>query len=337
MRAKKLVKYIGIVYNWKVRASLLPPLPDEVSIEATNVCNFKCKFCPQSDPNHHNIVPKNYLSPQRAEEIMQKLRDGGISTKTLHWTLDGEPFMNKYFHELCEIAVMYEFNNMFFATNGMLLTENVLDRLPKGKGIRYTFTIDYCADKEYFDKVRGSKGSWDKVYKNIRSSLDNTFHESIFFMLSDITPFEESDQEKIEENFYKLKYLFGEGKRIRYHKKTFHNAAGLLQSSVNIGDRNRYYLCPYPWASLYIASSGDVVACCRDLRRQTKLGNILEQSLQEIWHGTPYQDLRSNLVDQTPWKTPACNGCDLPYDSAKFSLVNIVRTARGRLQIFGNE
>ena len=337
MSVRKLFRYSRIFYHWKIRKGLLPPLPEEVSIEATNVCNFKCAFCPQSDPNHHDIAPKTYLTPPQAEKIMQQLRKGGVTTKTLHWTLDGEPFMNKEFHELCEVAIKYGFSHMYFATNGMLLTKKLLDKLPKQEDTIYTFTIDYCNDKTYFERVRGSSGSWDRIYSNVNHSLGNSDHKHMFFVLSDISTFEERNRSIADNKFQQLTLLFGKNKRIRYHKKTFHNAAGTIQSPKQSSETKRYYLCPYPWTSFCIASSGDVVACCRDLRRQTKLGNIFEQSMQEIWHGAHYQQLRKNLVEKTPWKSLACEGCDLPYDSAKFDLANLVRTARGRLQIFGSD
>lgn len=337
MSLRKLFRYSNIMYHWRIRKSILPPMPEEVSIESTNVCNFKCAFCPQSDPSHHDITPKTYLTPSRAEEIMKQLRKGGISTKTLHWTLDGEPFMNKEFHELCEVAIRHEFSHMYFATNGMLLTEKTLQKLPRKEDTFYTFTIDYCADREYFENIRGTKGSWEKIYNNIYASLDNEDQKNMLFVLSDISAFEERDADMVADKFRQLKKIFGDNKRIRYHKKTFHNAAGIIPISQKHSDNKRYYLCPYPWTTLCVASNGDIVACCRDLRHQTTLGNVFEQSLQDIWHGKGYQLLRKNLIEKTPWQSAACKGCDLPYDSSKFGIGNIVRTARGRLQIFGSD
>jgi hypothetical protein len=43
------------------------------------------------------------------------------------------------------------------------------------------------------------------------------------------------------------------------------------------------------------------------------------QTLPEIWNGAPFQELRRNLVDRHPERSAACDGCDLPYDDAKFS------------------
>ena len=83
-----------------------------------------------------------------------------------------------------------------------------------------------------------------------------------------------------------------------------------------------------------MASNGDVVACSRDLERKTVLGNLLRQSLPEIWNGEPMQALRRNLRDHHPGRSGACANCDLPYDGSKYTVRNLINTAAGRLQLF---
>ena len=46
-------------------------------------------------------------------------------------------------------------------------------------GCRYTFTVDYCADTEYFENVRGSKGSWAVIKKNIEQVLADPASERL--------------------------------------------------------------------------------------------------------------------------------------------------------------
>ncbi len=336
MSNNKVIQYANIFYSWNLKKTLVPAyVPEDISIEVTNTCNFRCAFCPQSDAKHHDLVPRTYLDPGRATLIFKRLRDGGVTTDTLHWTLDGEPFMNKKFYLLCSIAIEFEFTNMYFATNGLLLNQDRLNRLPIPEEGRYTFTIDYSADPAYFEKVRGSEGSWQTIYDNILSSLRNISHSHIYFVLNDMTAYKTLDKGVRDAQFGKLKALFqGFEDRVAFRRKTFHNAAGLRAKLVRTSSEKRYHLCPYPWTSFVIASSGEVVACCRDLRRQTVLGNILEQPLEEIWRGAAFQELRKNLIERHPSKSAACDGCDLPYDDAKFSLRNMAKTARGRLQIF---
>jgi radical SAM protein with 4Fe4S-binding SPASM domain len=85
---------------------------------------------------------------------------------------------------------------------------------------------------------------------------------------------------------------------------------------------------------MYIAHNGDVVACCRDLEHQTVLGNLFEQELMDVWNGEKYQALRSDLAHGHPEKQAACDGCDMPYDVAKFSAKNFAKTAIHRMLIF---
>jgi len=136
--------------------------------------------------------------------------------------------MNKQFHALCGIAIKYNFTNMIFSTNGMLLTEKRLGELPAGGRTRYTFAIDYCADPELFEEVRGRKGSWKVIYDNVRASLSNSSHSHFFFSLGDITSYKTLDATITDAAFGKLKSLFADaGGRIVFRRKTFHNSTGL--------------------------------------------------------------------------------------------------------------
>jgi len=101
---RRLLHTARVGYHWKIRrSSTVPYLPFGVSIEVTNRCNFKCAFCPQSLPDHFDKVAASSLTPDRAEILLRKIRDSGITTTVIHWTLDGEPFMNKAFDQIIDI------------------------------------------------------------------------------------------------------------------------------------------------------------------------------------------------------------------------------------------
>ncbi|HET9234578.1 MAG TPA: radical SAM protein, partial [Candidatus Eisenbacteria bacterium] len=92
MGVRKLAAYARILYHWRFRRSTkLSYLPEDLSIELTNTCNFKCAFCPQSDPDHFQHVTRTALSPAQADVLFGKIRAGGVRTDVIHWTLDGEP------------------------------------------------------------------------------------------------------------------------------------------------------------------------------------------------------------------------------------------------------
>ena len=74
--------------------------------------------------------------------------------------------------------------------------------------------------------------------------------------------------------------------------------------------------CRRPWALMYFTAHGRALPCCiapfsaRDYATYT-LGDATQQSLREIWNGTPYRDFRTALASAAP---PApCQNCGLRW------------------------
>jgi radical SAM protein with 4Fe4S-binding SPASM domain len=326
-----IFEYARVFYHWRLKNNTrVPYVPEDISLEVTNVCNFRCKFCPQSLPSHQELAPKRFLSKEQAETIFRALRDGGVKTKTIHYTLDGEPFSNRKFHEICEGGRDFGFTTAIFSTNGFFCTKNRLEELPSG--VNYVLCIDFCDDRKYFESYRGTPNSWQTVLSNILTAADTL--SDITFRLTDISSFTIRDAKELAMRYEALKTRFAKYQSVTVGQRIFHNATGLIHIDGKPPSKI-YHLCPYPWTSLVIASNGDVVACCRDLQHRTVLGNLLGESLQQIWNGDRMQAMRAALVMKLPETISACAGCDLPYDSAKFSAKHLVRTAVKRLNILG--
>jgi radical SAM protein with 4Fe4S-binding SPASM domain len=63
-----------------------------------------------------------------------------------------------------------------------------------------------------------------------------------------------------------------------------------------------YYPCYFPWSAFNISPHGDVFPCLA-----LKVGNIREQSLNQIWNGSKMRTFRVKLKKNKIF--PACNGC----------------------------
>ena len=63
--------------------------------------------------------------------------------------------------------------------------------------------------------------------------------------------------------------------------------------------------CNDPWKTINVAHDGKVYACCYGF--MPYLGSLKEQSLEEIWNGERYQDLRRRVNSSDPW--PECRVC----------------------------
>lgn len=51
--------------------------------------------------------------------------------------------------------------------------------------------------------------------------------------------------------------------------------------------------CHYPWTSLYVSPNGDVKHCCAT--NLSKLGNLSNQTVEEIWNGTLFKTVRRKI------------------------------------------
>jgi radical SAM protein with 4Fe4S-binding SPASM domain len=334
---RKLLGYARILYAWKVKKEgLVNYVPEDISIELTNTCNFKCSFCPQSDPTHFDVVSRSTLQPNQADALLTKLRAGGVKTDVIHWTLDGEPFVNKKINEMCSLAIHHGWRHFIFSTNGYFCTPERVEKLPlNNQDTTYTLCIDFCADKELFEKHRGTPNSWEKVKENILQILKSERLNHISVKITDISSFTISDSDELEKSFLSLKNMLPKSDRLNITHRIFHNATGFVPGILEKKKQQnkKYNLCPYPWTSMVIASNGDVVACCRDLQHKTVLGNLFNEDLISIWNGKKYQAIRDALAKKKPEAIKACINCDLPYDQGKFTIRHILKTGLNRLGV----
>jgi len=333
----KWSRYARVAYEWKIRKSVqVGTVPEEISLELTNECNFKCDYCPHSDPRHFDVVGHSTITPEKVEHLLRKLRDAGIATQTIHWGLDGEPFINKRIGEICKVAIRHGWSEFIFATNGYFCSLERIMELPfSGHAIRYLFTVDFCSERSFFERHRGGKGSWDVIRGNILRILETDLPQ-VSFVLTDISSYQVSDRKELRTRYEALQTLFPTTPRLGFKTRVFHDTKAYVSGHNGEGHsaRGRYHLCPYPWTTMTIASNGDVVSCDRDLQHKNVLGNLFLDDVSSIWNGEKYRAFRKALVAGFPDEIPGCRGCDLPYDDGKFRVSHLYRIALVRLGLF---
>lgn len=74
--------------------------------------------------------------------------------------------------------------------------------------------------------------------------------------------------------------------------------------------------CMRPWTTAYVTALGNCLPCCispfaTDQYESLILGNLFEQSFDQIWNGPKYQAFRTALQSQTP--NDACHSCGVNW------------------------
>jgi uncharacterized protein len=154
-----------------------------ITVLTTLQCNFACGYCYQGDREDFNQFADKMTLETSAriaawiENELDRLRP----EKFAMTFFGGEPLLN--------LPVVYDLAERTWAatqargikqslsmiTNGLLLTEDVVDRLvPRGlRGIK--ITLD--GDRETHDRMRplrGGQGTFDRIVENIRKVADRT-------------------------------------------------------------------------------------------------------------------------------------------------------------------
>lgn len=302
---------LGTSYKFKMLKPLGPPF--RFSIEATNRCNFKCDFCPQSSPTHKDMRAVGNLSPANFHLFLEKIKEVRSGNRNISICLDGEPLMNKSFPEFIKIS-NEEGMSPRFSSNAMLLTPRILDELSR---FNFSAAVDFSSEPEVFDNIRGKNGDFKIVLDNLRYLVSNAIENpAIGIEIVDITHF--SGVIDKANSLEKMRSLFPSNlpSNIRFRSRQFHNFGGHLQGEVRNSRLHNYKLCPYPWTSFSVTWNGNVVACCRDTEGKTILGDVFGQSIMDIWRDEKYIKMRKSLIEKRVEDVAACAKCDMPYSAS---------------------
>ena len=316
---------MGLAYKFARPRVKYPPYM--LSIEGTNICNYKCSFCPQSDPDHAARRAHGKLGINDMNRFLDRVVECGTANRNISICLDGEPTINENLPEFVRMINEYGFFPRF-SSNGRLLDKELAGALIAAGP--FLASIDFASDAKYFEEVRGRKGDFQKVLNNLHYLIDKArSNKTMQLEVVDTSVFSGADE---LESLKSMRALLENGQKLPVNVKTwsrrFHNFCGHLETA----DKGDYRLCPYPWSQFVVAWDGSVVACCRDTAGRTVLGNVFESTIMEIWNGPAYQQFRRSLADGHPEEAKACRGCDMPYSgrSGRWRLGYIVQSLKRR-------
>ena len=303
---------------------IFPQRPERIQIEITNRCNYTCGMCPRESFN----LPEKDIPLDLFKKIIDRLETPYNITLT-GW---GEPLLHPALMDMI-VYTKGKGHNVGVTTNGLLLAPFVekfiwkaLDKLtisldsveegsevvechPSNKVvqknieslIRYrgekkkpmiTVQITMHGKKQCLETVKyaGEVGA-DRVYL-VRLNIP-------FGMNSFKRPNLEEELEiyKESEEIAKKNGLQVDNNFTAFDNQFLRSLYKKLRPVMYRSDK----YCPKPYDYLYINIDGRATPCC-DLPRY-EVGNVLKQSIDEIWHGENMQYFREHQND-------VCGTCD---------------------------
>lgn len=288
--------------------------PFSATIEPTNFCNLKCPECPSG--LGRLTRPLGIVDFDNFEKYCKEISD---TVFYLQLFFQGEPLVNKNLPKLVEIAHKY---NMYVAisTNGILVNQNIAQKLIEAKIDKVIFSIDGLDEETYQNYRIG--GKFENAFKGFETLLLEKQKNNVSY------PFVEFQFIVMKQNEHQIKKVLELQKLKGLNKVTLKTMQVYSKESAEYflptSEKYRRYVidengelklkgkfknqCFAIWRTIVITWDGNVVACCFDKDGFTKLGNLNKQSLFNVWNGKKFNNFR-NAILKNRANITMCKNC----------------------------
>ncbi len=301
--------------------------PFTLLIEPSNYCNFKCISCFQSLKKENYLTKhRGFMSLETYIKIIEQFKNWeGNKLKVLKLSLYGEPFTNPEFGEMLRIAKEADITERIeTTTNASLLTETLCRQLVKYE-IDYIRVSIYGGNQERYEEVTGSdKANIDEIWNHLKRIQDlkkELCTEKPFVSAKMLDTYSSENEEFLNKfkNVADEVYIDKPHNWIATEEKSFIDSLyketqqEALQADLNKTLSNRI-ACPMPFTTLAIRNNGDVSPCCIDWIGGTNLGNIYNESIQEIWNGEKMYQFRKMQLENRRTENSSCRNCEFIHN-----------------------
>ena len=303
-------------------SAIIPlPKPFTVLIEPSSLCNFRCIQCFQS------ISGKNYFNDSKGNMSVDdfcRIIDGlknwnGQKLKVLKLCIYGEPFVNKDFCTMLKIAKEAGIaERIETTTNASLLTQEIAENLVKYQ-LDYLRVSIYSPFQDKHDIITGVSFPISEIHNNLLQlrrikernnstrpfvcckMLDSYDDEVKIFRQNYIDVADEIFIDKPHGWIHTNDKNFLES----YYQEKYKTACSDLS---NCDTKQR--CCPMGFTTMSVRSNGDVFPCCVDFLGGTKIANISEGTLEEIWNSDKWKNFQRMQLDFKSSTNSSCRNCD---------------------------
>lgn len=286
-------------------------LPRYLDVELTNICNFKCCFCPTGTKSMQRT--QGYMTDEVAVAIAENIKRYQIpAVRFIRW---GEPTLHPKYIEIMD-KIRKEGALIHINTNGSLLDEKQLHRLRDIHldSIKFSFQ---GADEGTYNEMR--EGGDYKRLLNIIRQLYKLRGESEWPYIQISTTLTGETIEQIENfkrdvedycDYYNIGYTllnYLNIDKMNIDEKEKKKIRRLQENEKN----NHVYqeVCAEAFDKLSINWNGDVTLCCSDYDNFMIVGNILDMDLKQIFNSHAADMYREIISKKQYSKIKCCSTC----------------------------
>jgi radical SAM protein with 4Fe4S-binding SPASM domain len=319
-----MLKYVELRSAPRVDLGRAVPLaaPFTVFIEPTNVCNFRCVMCPESFPDYQELAGYYQRMPMELyEKIVEDLRDLG-RIKALKFYFEGEPLLHPELGKMIRIARLAGVADRTEVTsNASLLTDERCAELVQS-GLDYIRISVYAVDEDGHRELTGSKLTPRQILENVRRlrTLRENMGSPTPVIYAQYLHQSAAGEARFVETYSGVADELGVDYRHNWNgsdeRKSELVTIGYSPDPQGVQNAFRFgkQACPEPFYTLAVKANGDVSPCCIDWNGKLKVGNVLQNSLKDIWHSAALRKIQRLHLAKRRSEIPGCRDCTLIYN-----------------------
>lgn len=304
-----------------LRETLPLSVPETIHLDPTNLCNFKCTFCPTGDRALLKSVgrPIGQMKLGLFQKIVDDLADMieryDARPALLHLYKDGEPLLNKQFPEMARYAKQRDVARVVSTTsNGALITEELAAKIAESGLDNIRISVEHVSDKGYeditltfsdYEKIRRNVETLFRAKQRAKSSL------RVFVKITD-TGLRPEEKKKFEEDFGPIADMLTIGTLMGWSMsevKDFTLGMSPATGMDSVSPLRERAVCPEPFSRLAVNFDGQVSVCCVDWSFGTIVGDLKTNTLDEIWNGEKLRAFRMTHLEGKRSTIAACAKC----------------------------
>ena len=269
------------------------PFPLHVDFEASFRCNLNCPMCFRPHMDQKNYGDMDFgLFQKGIDECVQN----DLYSIRLSWR--GESTLNPKIIEMVEYAKKKGIKEVSFISNGRLLDGDLAKGLIQA-GLDYlTVSVDGLA--EHYNRLRKPL-----TYEEITDKITRFFHL----------------KNQLGNGFPLLK-IQAIWTYIQENPAAFYHHFQPITDKIAFDPENDYslrevpqdsaFVCQYPWQRITVTWNGEIPLCISDWNLSTKIGDLHNQTIKEVWQGKVINEFRSRQLNHQRLTIPSCQRCHRP-------------------------
>lgn len=259
----------------------------KIYVEITDVCNLKCKFCPETSRK------KEFMNVNNFEKIIKKIH---THTNLVALHVKGEPLLHPELAELLKILEKYNLKANI-TTNGTLIKET-LEVIKKSKAVRQiNFSIHSISqnggdDEKYLTDIFDSVEQLQDIFVsyrlwNLKNIKENDSNMQIISKIEEYYGMENLKQQLTANEFFKLRenIFINQDLEFTWPRR---NGEKIIENGRCLALKDQ----------IAILVDGTIVPCCLDNDGNIPLGNILESTLEDILNSDKSLAIRKNFENR---------------------------------------